>query len=55
MNVVNALVTTVFSVATHLEKSGNFKVVREKLGKMEKVREKLGKHLLSWTLNELKS
>jgi len=58
VNVVNALVTTVFRVATHLEnleKSGNFKVVREKLGKMEKVREKLGKHLLSWTLNELKS
>jgi len=48
-------------VATHLEnlenleKSGNSKVVREKSGKMEKVREKSGKHLLSWTLNKLKS
>jgi len=30
-------------VTTHLEKSGNSKVVREKSGKMEKVREKSGK------------
>jgi len=29
-------------VTTHLEKSGNSKVVREKSGKMEKVREKSG-------------
>jgi len=45
-------------VATHLEnleKSLNSKVVREKSGKMEKVRKKSGKHLLAWTLNELKS
>jgi len=55
---VMAVLVSTLRVATHLEnleKSGNSKVVREKSGKMEKVKEKSGKHLLSWTLNELKS
>jgi len=58
---VSSETLSLYTTTTHLEnlenleKSGNSKVVREKSGKMAKVRETIIYHLLSWTLNELKS